>query len=296
MRETYFAKLHPVIDFGFFIAAICFAVLVQHPAYLAAGIVCGLLLNVSLVGRKAIKSFLWMLPLWAFLTAINPLFNTLGQRVLFTYFGRHYTLEALYYGMAIASMFVAMLQWFSAYNHVMTEDKFSFLFGSLAPSLSLLLVTVLRMIPDLTRKGKQILTARKCIGMGGAEDATAREKVTDGLTALSVLTSWALEGSIVTADSMNSRGYGTEKRSCYHSYRFRASDIGAAAALLFLGLTAAYFLLGGSGWATYTPFLWVTPVAGGNLPGLLAYILFLLTPTILNVKEEIQWFISRSRI
>lgn len=292
MGETCFAKLHPAVGFGFFIAAICFSVLVQHPAYLAAGIVCGLLLNVTLTGQRAVLSFLRLIPLWIMLTAINPLFNTLGERVLFTYFGRPYTLEALYYGMAIAGMFVAMLQWFSAYNHVMTEDKFSFLFGSLAPSLSLLLVTVLRMIPDLTRQGKRILTARRCIGMGGAEDSTLREKVTDGVTALSVLTSWALEGSIVTADSMNSRGYGTGKRSCFHSYRFRAADISAALILLFLGFIAALFLIRGSGWASYTPTLGAAPVT----PGLLAYILFLLTPTILNVKEEIQWYISRSGI
>lgn len=292
MGKTCFAKLHPAVGFGFFIAAICFSVLVQHPAYLAAGIVCGLLLNVTLTGQKAVRSFLRLIPLWMILTAINPLFNTLGERVLFTYFGRPYTLEALYYGMAIAGMFVAMLQWFSAYNYVMTEDKFSFLFGSLVPSLSLLLVTVLRMIPDLMRQGKQILTARRCIGMGGAEDSTLREKVTDGVTALSVLISWALEGSIVTADSMNSRGYGTGKRSCFHSYRFRGTDFVAALILFPLGLTAALFLLQGSGWASYTPALGAAPVT----PGLLAYILFLLTPTILNVKEEIQWYISRSGI
>lgn len=292
MGETCFAKLHPAVGFGFFIAAICFSVLVQHPAYLAAGIVCGLLLNVTLTGQKAVRSFLRLIPLWIILTAINPLFNTLGECVLFTYFGRPYTLEALYYGMAIAGMFVAMLQWFSAYNYVMTEDKFSFLFGSLVPSLSLLLVTVLRMIPDLMRQGKQILTARRCIGMGGAEDSTLREKVTDGVTALSVLISWALEGSIVTADSMNSRGYGTGKRSCFHSYRFRGTDFVATLILFPLGLTAALFLLQGSGWASYTPALGAEPVT----PGLLAYILFLLTPTILNVKGEIQWYISRSGI
>lgn len=296
MKDTYFAKLHPGLGFGFFVLAIGFSVLVQHPAYLAASVLCALCLNISMTGRKAIKRFLTILPFWVFLSAINPLFNTLGDQILFTYFGRPYTLEALIYGMVISGMFIAMLQWFSAYNGVMTEDKFTYLFGSLAPSLSLLLTTVLRMIPNLMRKARQIMDARKCIGMGAAENASAKEKVMDGMTTLSVLTSWALEGSVVTADSMNSRGYGTAQRSCYHTYRLKAADIVITAIFIVLCIVVAVFLFTGSGTATYTPMLEVTPVTGANLVGFLAYILFLLTPTILNLKEELQWHISRSKI
>lgn len=296
MKDTYFAKLHPGLGFGFFMLAIGFSVLVQHPAYLAVSILSALCLNITLTGRKAVKNFLMILPFWAFLSAVNPLFNTLGERVLFTYFGRPYTLEALVYGMVIAGMFVAMLQWFSAYNAVMTEDKFTYLFGSLAPSLSLLLTTVLRMIPNLMRKAKQIMDARKCIGMGGAENASTKEKVMDGMTTLSVLTSRALEGSVVTADSMNSRGYGTAKRSCYHTYTLKAADIAITGIFAALCVTAAVFLFGGSGAATYTPAMEIASVMNGNLVGFLAYTLFLLTPTILNLKEELQWHISRSKI
>ena len=296
MKDTYFAKLYPAIGFGFFMLAIGFSVLVQHPAYLTASVLCALCLNITMTGRKAVKSFLTILPFWAFLSAINPLFNTLGEKILFTYFGRPYTLEALIYGMVISGMFIAMLQWFSAYNAVMTEDKFTYLFGSLAPSLSLLLTTVLRMIPNLMRKAKQIMDARKCIGMGASENASTKEKVMDGMTTLSVLTSWALEGSVVTADSMNSRGYGTAQRSCYHSYQFKAADIVISVMFIILCMVTAVFLLIGSGTATYTPVLEIAPVTGGNLLGFLAYILFLLTPTILNLKEELQWHISRSKI
>ena len=296
MKDTYFSKLHPVIGFGFFMLAICFSVLVQHPAYLAASVICALCLNITLSGRKAVKSFLTILPFWVFLSAINPLFNTLGERVLFTYVGRPYTLEALLYGMVISGMFVAMLQWFSAYNAVMTEDKFTYLFGSLAPSLSLLLTTVLRMIPNLMRKAGQIMDARKCIGMGAAENASNKEKIMDGMTILSVLTAWALEGSVVTADSMNSRGYGTAKRSCYHSYSFKEADIIISSVFVILCIIAAIFVFSGSGTATYTPIMEITPITGGNLMGFLAYILFLLAPTILNLKEELQWHISRSKI
>lgn len=296
MRETAFEKMHPVVSFAFFIAAICFTVLVQHIAYLIAGLICACGLNITLRGKKAVKNVLKMLPLWAGLSLLNPVFNTLGSHVLFTYFGRSYTLEALYYGMAIAGMLVTMLEWFSAYNLVMTEDKFTYLFGTLAPSIALLFTTVLRMVPNLSRRAGQITGARRCIGMGGTENAEIKEKIAEGMTTLSVLTSLALEESIVTADSMNSRGYGTGKRSCYHSYRFTAEDIGAGIAILLLCGIAILLLIGGSGSAVYTPEMEIAPIAGKNLLGLAAYTLFLLIPTILNLKEEIQWHISRSKI
>lgn len=87
---------------------------------------------------------------------------------------------------------------------------------------------------------------------------------------LSALTGWALEGAVVTADSMRSRGYGAAKRTSFRLYRFRTAD-GAMAlsfALLLLGLGAgAYF-----GWTAveYTPRLSVAPLAAFPCWGLLA--------------------------
>jgi len=143
---------------------------------------------------------------------------------------------------------------------------------------------------------EQIAGARRCIGKGGAENASVKEKLTDGMTTISVLTSLALEESVVTADSMNSRGYGAAKRSCYHSYRFAGADL--AAVLVFAALCGVSIaaLVKGSGSANYTPDLVIAPIEGWGIPGIAAYTFFLLIPTILNIKEEIQWHISRSKI
>ena len=296
MKETYFEKLHPALCFAYFALAICFSALVQHPAYLIANVLGALCLNISMRGLAALKRFVCVIPFWLFLSLINPLLNTLGEHVLFSYWGRNYTLEALCYGMVISGMFIAMLEWFTAYNAVMTEDKFSYLFASLAPSTALLLTTVLRMIPNLMRKAGQIASARKSIGMGATENASAREKINSGMTTLSALTSWALEGSVVTSDSMNSRGYGAGKRTCYHSYRFACGDACAGAVFSLLLCVFLIGLLRGAGEAEFTPEMRVTPITGEMLPSLIAYTLFLLLPTLLNLKEEIQWSISRSRI
>ena len=291
--EDAFSKRHPAVNFAFFLGAIGCAVVIQHPAYLAVGITSGICYYLLLHGRKGVRNILAMLPIFLILTLANPLFNTYGERVLFYCFGRPYTLEALLYGLAIGGIFLEMLLWFGCYNAVLTSDKFTALFGNLIPALSLLLVMVLRLIPNLTRKAAQIAGARKSIGKGAAEGDTNREKLEDGMSILGALTSWALEGSVVTADSMRSRGYGTSKRTSFMIYRMTGLDFGLLAALAVLFLLAVFV---GDKTANFTPTMDIAKIDGWNSLGLVAYAAFLLLPTALHIKEAIQWHISRSRI
>ncbi len=107
------------------------------------------------------------LPVFVALTVLNPLFNPRGEHVLFTIFGRpYYTGEALAYGGVIAGVFVVMMLWFGCYNRVMTSDKFMCLFGNWAPSLSLLLVMVFRLVPRFFRQTRQLIGARRSVGRG----------------------------------------------------------------------------------------------------------------------------------
>lgn len=289
MRADAFSKCHPAVNLLFFLGAIAFGAVIQHPAYLLAGALGAGTYYLLLNGRKGWKLILGLLPMFAVLTAINPLFNTYGARILFRVFGRPYTLEALMYGAAIAAVFAVMILWFGCYNKVLTGDKFTSLFGNLIPAISLLLVMVLRMVPNLMRKARQITGARKSIGKGAGEAATNKEKLAGGMTVLGALTSWALEGSVVTGDSMRARGYGTAKRSSFQIYRMTAADWVLTA--LILGLAAIVILAGGAG-AAYTPELDIAPLGWGFG----AYCVYLLIPTALHIKEACAWHISRSKI
>lgn len=292
MKRNAFSGLHPAVNFLFFLGAIGFGVVIQHPAYLAAGVICSIVYYLILTRGKGLRLVLGMIPFFALITLINPLFNTYGRTVLFTYFGRKYTLEAVYYGMALGAMFLVMMVWFSCYNLVLTSDKFVCLFGSLIPSLSLLLVMVLRLIPSFMRKTKQILSARNAIGRGGNENSTLREKAMSGMTVLSALTDWALEGSIVTADSMRARGYGTAKRTSYRRYRMGSQDWLVLAAELVLAGCVIWAVAAGQTNAVFTYRVVVSPLT----PVWGAYWAFLLIPTVIEIKEAVQWRIIRSKI
>ena len=296
MNNDAFSNCHPAVNLIFFLGAICFGVTIQHPAYLAAGFLGAACYYLLLHGKKGLKTVFGLLPLFLILTAVNPLFNNQGERVLFHIFGRPYTLEALLYGMAISSVLVIMLLWFGCYNAVMTGDKFTSLFGNVIPSLSLLFVMVLRMVPNLIRKASQISGARKSVGKGAGEQSTKKEKLNDGMNVLSALTSWALESSVVTADSMRSRGYGTEKTSSFNIYRMTFSDfIILAVIIITAAAVVAISAMGGTA-AFFTPDYYIAPITGVRFFGFGAYCVFLLIPSALHIKEDIQWHILRSKI
>lgn len=119
------------------------------------------------------------------------------------------------------------------------------------------------------------------------------EKLREGMSVLSALMTWALEGSIVTSDSMTARGYGTGRRSCYHSYRFKAEDAAWGGILSVLLIVTIIALARGGGMAEYTPKM---QAARENGWGIFAEALFLFAPAALNLKEEVQWSILRSKI
>ena len=295
-RYDGFSDCHPAVNFLFFVGAIGFGVVIQHPAYVLAGLVCAAAYAVCLSGKGAWKLLAGLLPLLAVLTLVNPLLNTQGSRVLATVFGRHYTLEALLYGGAIAGILAVTVLWFHCFHLVLTSDKFISLFGSRIPALSLLLVMVLRLVPHFLGKARQILGARQAIGRGMSREDGLRQKVTDGGAVLSVLTSWALEGGVVTADSMRSRGYGTGRRTAFQVYRMTGRDM---ALLMLMGLLAAGTLISaasGGVSASFTPVMALAPVMGRYGWGLGCYTAFLLIPTALHWKETMQWNISKSKI
>lgn len=287
MERDAFARCHPAVPFAYFFGVIVAAAVVQHPAYLAASLVAGAAYLGMLRGTRALPVLAGLVPVFVLVSAINPLFNTRGRYVLFEVFGRPYTLESLCFGMVVAGMLVAMLLWFACYSRVITADKLTCLFGNLAPALSLVTVMTLRLVPSLTRKAHQILTARRCIGRGPREGAGLRERVDAGANVLSGLVDHALEGSVEMANSMSSRGYGVGGRTTYRDYRFIGRDavLLAVQALLMVGVLAA-----GIPQARFTPTLDIAPLNWGFV----VYCLFLLLPFVLWIESGLRWRTSIS--
>ena len=88
MGRDSFSNRHPLVNFLFFLGAIGMGVVIQHPAYLVSGVLASVIYYLLLHGRKGLRFLLLLLPLCLVLTVVNPLFNTYGETVLFSVFGR----------------------------------------------------------------------------------------------------------------------------------------------------------------------------------------------------------------
>ena len=296
MRADVFSTYHPCVNFLFFLSAILFAALVQHPMYLLAGLLASITYYVLLHGWNSWKMITSLVPLFFFLVMINPFFNTQGITVLFYVFERPYTKEALVYGVVIATIFIEMILWINCYSKVLTSDKFICLFANVIPSVSLLLTMIFRMIPNLLWKAKQIMGVRNAVGKGLQKGANVNEKLSLGFVVLGVLASWALEGGVVTSDSMYARGYGTGKRSSFQKYQMRRRDWCLLVIMLALFAIILYFGGMGNMAAVFVPECNIVPITSHNIVGFFAYVGYLMIPVLLELKEVLKWSILKYRI
>lgn len=289
-------RFHPVLLGIFFGIAIIMGMVFRSPWFVGMNLAAAIWLYVLVKGVKAWRVLAVLALMFVVVSLINPLLNPSGDTALFTYGeGRPYTLEALMLGMATAAMLCAMLLWFFSFNAIMTSDKLTYLCGGFAPAFTLVVTMILRLVPSYEHKIRTFTTARASLGKGVGY-GSGRERVTNALAVLALLTTWAFENGIETADSMRARGYGSEKRSAYAHYRFRFQD---ALGLGLLGGLSAVVICGalqGALFAEYTPTLMMAPADGMFWVSFGAYSMLLCLPAILSLGTSLRWLYLRSKI
>ena len=291
-----FSDCHPMVNFIFYIGAFVMGMCLIHPAFL----MCSLISSLTYYGivKRNLKFYMMKISLlFVGLSVINPFFGTYGETVLFTYFHhRPYTLEALFYGMALGIMFVTILTWFATYNEIMTSDKFLYCFGRFSPSAALILTMVFRLVPSFQKKAGQISNARECIGKS-ITGVSVYQKSENAMVIVSALTSWTLEGGITMADSMKSRGFGSGNRTTFSVYRIRKLDKWLIFLMILIEIIIVISAFKGGMKVSYVPELEITYLQNPwTVIGSICYGTFLSIPTVLHIVEEMTWCILKSKI
>lgn len=292
-----FKNYHPIVNFTYFLIVTLFSCFFMHPVCLAVSLMCGFIYSVILKGKKAIRTNItYMLPVMIATALINPLFNHEGITIIeYLPSGNPLTGESVIYGIAAAAMIVSVMCWFSCYNEVMTSDKFIYIFGRIIPSLSLILSMTLRFVPRFAAQLKAVANAQKCMGRD-VSSGNIIKRAKCGLSILSVMTTWALENAIETADSMKSRGYGHSGRTSFSIFTFDGRDKKALAIISLLGLYTVAGKLSGAMYFRYFP---SSESAGFSFYGLsvfAAYFLLCIFPVTVEIKEAVKWNVIKSKI
>ena len=219
-----FATCHPAVCMTYFVAVLCFAFCSMHPVYVCLSLVGAAAYAVFLKGpRGLVRTLLWFLPFAAFLVIVNSLFKSAGATVLWKAGFVYITYEGFMNGLAIGGMLLAVLLWFACYSVVMTDDKFTYLFGKAMPTVSLLVSMVSRWVPRMVARGRSVYAAQAALE---GPDEGRRGRVSRAARMSTALVGLGLEDSIQTSDSMRARGYGiARRRTSYATYPWRAREI-----------------------------------------------------------------------
>ena len=201
-------------------------------------------------------------------------------------------LEAICFGLASAVMMGASIVWFNCCNTVFTSDKIIYLFGRVIPALSLMISMTLRFVPRFKNFLQSVLRTQQAMH----KPENTKEKLGQALASFSATVSWAMEQSIVSADSMKSRGYGLFGRTAFSIYIFEKRD-GITLFVLFLLCAGAAVphIVGLMGW-TYYPSMTGELIGPVQIFAYLCYGGMCNLPLIIDMMEDRKWNALRSKI
>lgn len=295
MKE--FKTYHPIVNFTYFVFVIAFSCFFMNPVCLLISLFSAFFYNMVLKGlRIFLKSLKFIIPTMIFMAFINPLFNHEGQTIV-AYFpnGNPLTMESIVYGLCSSVMILSVICHFSSYNEVMTSDKFIYLFGRVIPSLSLVISMVLRFVPRFLKRLKIVINTQKCMGKDISKGSILK-RCKNAFKIISIMTTWSLESSIDTSQSMKARGYAVKKRTAFSIYSFDKRDIKAFIVILILSLYVIFCALLGSMDISFYPYIKLPEITPFGLSGFTAYFLLCIYPVIIEFMEVRRWNLSKSKI
>ena len=289
----YFENRPPILQLFYFFMAAGFSMLCTHLLLLTVSLLGGMLYHTKITSKGTLWQDVKMIfPLTTVSVIVNGLVNHRGATVLFKLFGKPVTQEALLFGLVTGLSFSAVIVWFLCYSKVFTSEKIMMLFGNKVPTLTLSLTMVLRFVPDLLQRTKEIVSAQRGLGVF-VTSGSLRERALSGMRILSVVISYALEGAVQVAASMKNRGYGLTGRTSYMKYIYIGSDyvLMVLFAMLFGGMS--YALGVGKFSARFFPLL---SFAQPTVFDMMILILFYSLPFLVDGLQELKWNYLRSKI
>ena len=289
-----FSEYNPIVIAVWFLSVTGVAMFCSYPLLMMISLAGAVAFFIMRNGLSHGKTHIFFWILFLILALANPLISHNGKTVLFVMNHNPVTLEAVLYGLNSAAMIISVLYWMRSFTQIMTSEKLLYITGTLSPKLSLVMSMALRFVPMFSRQSEKINSTQTAMGL--YKDDNIIDDIKGRSRVFSVMVTWALENGIITADSMEARGFGTGRRTQMSRFRFRASDI--VFLLITLGLLAVTATAVGNNslsFEFYPSISIKTPDISGVL-GLITYCVMILMPMILELVVNLRWKFLRSAI
>ena len=279
-----FFKSHPLLNFVYFAVIIGVTMFSNHPVILITSFITGWFYSVLLNGKKAMRfNITLLLPVILITVLINALNVHNGVTVLFYLNDNRITLEAIIFGVVQGIMLSSVMIWFTCFNTVVTEDKFIYLFGRIAPVIALTLSMIIRFIPLLKNRFLEVSAAQRCMGRR-KDGRNITYRIRQFGKEVSILIAWSLEASIESADSMEARGYGLHGRTSFHLFKITGKEFRILLLMLFLSVICVIACVMDYTNIYYYPAILLPPISFMQSVSFAAFCILMLLAVIMDIR------------
>ncbi len=290
-----FSTYHPFILFIYYVFVLSITMFMMHPVILFLSLVGSLIFYMMLTSVRTLwKEIRFYLFVFILMAVTNPLFVHKGETILFFLNDNPVTYEAVVYGVFISMMLIAVVFWSKAYSYLMTSDKFVYLFGKTIPKLSLVISMALKFIPSFKQQIKKVHNTQKTLGIYTSESIT--DRIISGIRTFNSMISWSLENAIEQGDAMKAKGYGLKGRTNFSIFTWNHRDM-FVFIIIVIVFIIIMFVNGLGGYSfTYYPVLSNWRITGNDIVKYILVMLLVFLPSLIELKENLQWKYAKSRI
>lgn len=282
---TAFERINPAALFLWFLSITVSAAVSGGAVAVGISLIFAAVTYSLIVGKN--KTHIYFFILFAVLSVITPLFNHRGNTVLLVVNNVPVTLEALICGIYNAAAVIAVIYWFRVFSAIMTDDRVLYIFGRFSKKLALVISVALRYIPLLGERTVKVREACKVQGL--YEDGNIIARLKSEVKVFSAVTTYALEKGMITADSMEARGYGTARRTQYTSYRFKVTDAAMISVSLLLCASGIFCAAKGYVGMEFFPDIILPKFNAFSVLFNIMYFVAAALPCLIFAKEELKW-------
>lgn len=211
-----FENSHPIVIFSYFLMVIVLAIIQRSYFIIIIMAVGSVIMDYYYNPDSFFKDLIYSGILVGIVTLTNPLFVSSGVDVIYQSDYITITLQAMLYGLVFGFLLASMLLWFRVLRKCLKDSHIVYLFGSLLPTLGLVISMSFNIINKLKNQYQKIKEANL--------NMPSKSKFTYYRNILVVLVTYAFESSLDMMNSMSARGYGRGKRTSFHLYGFRKDD------------------------------------------------------------------------
>lgn len=219
-----------VIVFNLTFLIICFSC--DNPLVLVSIFLFYIIITVILKKTHILKvSLLCFVPLALLTMAINLLFSSSGNTILFYILGKEFTLESMLYAFIFSFKLLLTIIIFIGFGIMVESDSAVSYFSSKLPKTTLTMIIGLKLLPNMRERLKNLMLVYSLRGIE-FNKGKLKDKIKSSIPVLSILLEDSLEASFDIGEAAYVRGFLSGKRTVYDKKKFSKNDY----IILFLSL------------------------------------------------------------